>query len=58
MKIKQAQGPRLKRVEMYPQLPSFAHGQLYVAFSLSSSFDNVVFAFTEDYRQRIKKIEL
>jgi len=56
MKIKQAQGQRLKCVEMYPRSLSFAHGQLYVAISLSSSFDSVVFfTITEDYRQRKEK---
>jgi hypothetical protein len=34
MTIKQAQGQRLKRVEMYPQPHGFAYGQIYVAFSL------------------------
>jgi len=55
MKINQAQGQRLKRVLMYPQSPSFAHGPLYVTFSLSSTSDSVFFAITENYRQRIGK---
>ena len=51
MKINKAEGQKLKRVaiSVYPPRPAFfPYGQLYVIFSLFSSFDNVDVAITEE----------
>jgi hypothetical protein len=48
-----AQGQTLKPVAIYLSSPVFPQGQLHVIFNHSSSFDSVVVANIEDYRQRI-----
>ena len=53
MTISKAQGQTLNPVAVYLPSPVFPHGQLYVAFSLSSTFDNIAFAVIEGPLQRI-----
>ena len=52
MTVSKAQGQTLKRAAIYPPAP-FPHGQLSVAFSRSSSFDNVAVAIIEGHRSDI-----
>ena len=54
MKINKAQGQALVHIRMYPPLPAFPHGQLYVALSRSSSLDKVPVPIIEAGRQRIE----
>jgi hypothetical protein len=56
--VSKAQCQTLKSVAIYPPSPVFPHGQLYVAFSRSSSFDNVAVANIEGHRQRIENDRL
>jgi len=41
MSINKSQGQTFKKVGIYLPSPVFAHGQLYVAFSRTSKFENV-----------------
>jgi ATP-dependent exoDNAse (exonuclease V) alpha subunit len=56
MTINKDQGQMLKCVGIYLPLPVFTQGQLYVAFSIASSFDNVTATIIEQalttYRKR------
>jgi hypothetical protein len=48
----------LKCVGIYLPSPVSSHGQLCVAFSQSSSFDNIAVAIAEEHRQHIESDEL
>jgi proteasome lid subunit RPN8/RPN11 len=52
--INKAQGQMLKSDGIYQSLPTVSHCQLQMAFSQSSSYDNVTVAITERHQQRIK----
>jgi hypothetical protein len=54
MTINKAHGQTLKRAGIYQSSPVFPHGQLGVAFSRSTSFDNVTVAIIEGRRQGIE----
>jgi ATP-dependent exoDNAse (exonuclease V) alpha subunit len=41
MSINKSQGQTFQKVGIYLPSPVFAHGQLYVAFSRTSKFENV-----------------
>jgi hypothetical protein len=49
--INNAHRQMLKRVGIYLSSPAFSHGQLYVAFSRASSFENVTVAIIERHQQ-------
>jgi len=51
MKISKAQYQKYKRIAICLHRLSFAHGQLYVTFRRSCSFDNAAVAVTEGHRQ-------
>jgi hypothetical protein len=47
--VSKAKGQTLKRLAIFLPSPVFPHGQLYVAFSRSSTSDNVAAAIIEGY---------
>jgi hypothetical protein len=53
--ITKAQGQTLKYVGIYLLSPVFPVGQLRVAFSRASSFDDVFVGIAEWHQQRIEK---
>jgi hypothetical protein len=52
MTTSEADSKMLKLVGIYPLSPVFSHGQLYMSFSLFSSFENVAATITERHRGR------
>ena len=56
--MNKAQGQTPKRVAIYTPLSGFSHGQLYLACSRSSSFDNVAVAIFEGHRHRVENDRL
>ena len=51
MTLSKARGQTFQRVAIYPPWPAFSHGQLYVAFSRSSAFDNIAVAINDGHRK-------
>ena len=51
MTINKSQGQTFEKIGIYLREPVFAHGQLYVAFSRVSSFENVCVKIEKTFSQ-------
>ncbi len=52
MSINKSQGQTFKKVGIYLPTPVFSHGQLYVAFSRTTSFANVIVKIEDNFNNK------